>query len=143
MNKSSTGMLAVIIVFLLLISLGLYLTFAGTMPATVVVSPTSTPTTVAPVVPPTTTQTTVTTTTSTTPSTTATTSATTSTPFVVTAAQKQALIKYGISSSSVPATISVTQEACFVKVLGAERVAEIKGGAVPSLIEFAKAKGCL
>lgn len=134
-------MLAVIIVFIVLIGLGLYLTFAGTAPMTVVVSPTSTPTTVAPVVPPTTTQTTVTTTT--TPSTTATTTATASTPFVVTAEQKQALIKYGISASAIPATISVTQEACFVKALGAERVVEIKGGAVPSLIEFAKAKGCL
>jgi hypothetical protein len=63
--------------------------------------------------------------------------------FQLSDAQKQALIDLGIDPASVPSTISAEQEACFVSVLGAARVAEIKAGAVPSTIELLRAKSCI
>ena len=135
MNKSSNGIPAVVIVIVLLIGIGLYLFLSGTTTVPVVVTQTATTTPVVP--PPTTTPTTTTPTATTTTTTTA-----TSTPFVLNNAQKQALIKLGISSSSIPATITMTQETCFINALGAPRVIEIKAGALPAAIEFAKVKGC-
>lgn len=63
--------------------------------------------------------------------------------FQLTEAQKQALVSLGIDPASVPATISAEQEACFVAALGESTVNEIKAGAVPNVIEFAKAKSCI
>ncbi len=57
--------------------------------------------------------------------------------------QKQALISFGIDPSVVPSTINAEQEACFVSVLGEARVAQVKAGAVPSAMEFYKAKACI
>ena len=79
---------------------------------------------------------------------TATTTTTTAAPaaaggFTLSSAQVQALVSLGINPSSVPSTISATQEACFVSVLGSARVDQIKAGAVPNAIEFLKAKACL
>ena len=124
-------MVAIIIVFL--IGAGLYFSYTGTTTTVPVVVPP--PTTTQPAAP-------ITTTTTTTTTATTTTIAPTSTPFVLNAAQKQAFLNFGISSSSIPANFSPTQETCFVTALGAPRVAQIKSGAVPTLTEFAKAKGC-
>ncbi len=63
--------------------------------------------------------------------------------FNLSPAQKEALINLGISPESVPDSISVEQEQCFVNVLGESRVAEIRAGAVPGAIEFFKAKSCI
>jgi len=66
-----------------------------------------------------------------------------STGFQLSEAQKSALQAFGIDPSKVPSSITAQQEACFTAALGAERVAQIKGGAVPSAVEFFKAKGCI
>jgi len=63
--------------------------------------------------------------------------------FQLSDAQKQALVSFGVDPSSVPNTISAEQENCFVSVLGEARVAQIRDGAVPSGIEFFKAKACI
>lgn len=64
-------------------------------------------------------------------------------PFTISEAQRQALINLGVSPSSIPASFSTAQEQCFVTVLGEARVIEIKEGAVPSPLEFLRAKSCL
>lgn len=63
--------------------------------------------------------------------------------FELSDAQVAALVSLGIDPASVPSSISAEQEACFVGVLGAARVAEIKAGAVPSTFELLKAKSCI
>lgn len=63
--------------------------------------------------------------------------------FKLSEAQKQALISFGIDPATVPSSISADQEACFVSVLGETRVSEIKTGAVPSALEFFRAKTCI
>lgn len=63
--------------------------------------------------------------------------------FELTAAQKEALASYGIDPNSISTTITAEQEACFVDVLGAPRVAEIRNGAVPSGFEFVRAQSCI
>ncbi len=63
--------------------------------------------------------------------------------FQLSEAQKQALINLGVDPSTVPASVSTEQEACFTAALGASRVAEIKRGAVPNAIEFYKTKPCI
>lgn len=63
--------------------------------------------------------------------------------FQLSDAQKQALESFGIDPASVPASISAEQEACFSTALGEARVSEIKAGAVPSALEFFKAKSCI
>lgn len=134
MNKSSNGVFIAIII-ILVIGIGAYFLWpsAGSVP---VVTPPVTSTSTVPVVTPATTTPVATTTT-------ATTTVATSTPFVLTAAQKAALLKFGISSSSIPNTVSVTQEACFVAKLGVPRVIEIKAGAVPTTAEFLKVQSCI
>lgn len=57
--------------------------------------------------------------------------------------QIEVLGNFGIDPSTIPSTISPTQEACFVEKLGADRVAEIKAGAVPNALEFLLARPCL
>lgn len=63
--------------------------------------------------------------------------------FELSSAQVEALISLGIDPETVPSSISAQQEACFVETLGEDRVVEIKGGAIPSAIEFMKAKSCI
>jgi hypothetical protein len=63
--------------------------------------------------------------------------------FTLSTEQKQALVSFGIDPATVPSTISAEQEACFTAVLGASRVEQIKAGAVPSAVEFFKAKSCI
>jgi len=71
--------------------------------------------------------------------------ATTSTVTAVgpTSAQREALQAVGIDPQTVVSKITPTQLACFMSVLGAARVAEIKGGAVPSAAEFIRVRSCL
>ena len=59
------------------------------------------------------------------------------------AAQEKALEALGVDPTSVPSSITPAQEKCFVSVLGAARVVEIKAGDTPSATEYFKAKGCL
>lgn len=63
--------------------------------------------------------------------------------FQLSDAQKQALVGLGIDPAKVPSSITSTQEACFVRALGAARVVEIKAGDVPNAVEFFKAKSCI
>lgn len=65
------------------------------------------------------------------------------TDFTLTDAQKQALSSFGIDPAVVPSSVSAAQEVCFEAALGVEKVAEIKAGAVPSAIDFFKAKDCI
>ncbi len=135
-----------IIVGVILLGVGVYYVWPSATNVTVVATPT--PSATAPVVTPsvttpvaTTTATTTVTTTTTATTTTATTTA--SSTFTLSPAQKQALINAGVSTSSVPNTVSAAQEACFVTKLGAARVATIKTGAVPTVADLLKAKGCI
>jgi len=63
--------------------------------------------------------------------------------FTLSEAQTQALIELGIDPASVPTTITIKQQACFVGALGDARVAEIQAGAVPGALELLKVKPCL
>lgn len=63
--------------------------------------------------------------------------------FELSNAQIEALVSLGIDPEAVPESISPAQEACFVDVLGEDQVAEIKDGAVPSALEFMKARSCI
>lgn len=58
-------------------------------------------------------------------------------------AQVEALGSVGLSADTIPATFTAEQEACFIEILGAPRVEEIKNGAVPTATEFWQARGCL
>jgi hypothetical protein len=58
-------------------------------------------------------------------------------------AQKEVLIKIGIDPAKIPTSITPAQEACFVQVIGASRVSEIKAGGVPTPTELLSAKSCL
>ncbi|MCA9359527.1 hypothetical protein H6781_01660 [Candidatus Nomurabacteria bacterium] len=57
--------------------------------------------------------------------------------------QEKLLETVGIDPALVPSQISAEQESCFVEVLGAGRVQEIKDGDTPTVTEFFKAKECL
>ncbi|MBP9760433.1 MAG: hypothetical protein KBD24_03675 [Candidatus Pacebacteria bacterium] len=58
-------------------------------------------------------------------------------------AQERALETVGIDPAKVPSKITPEQEKCFTEKLGAERVAEIKGGASPSTTEIFTARSCI
>lgn len=73
----------------------------------------------------------------------ATTTAVASGGFELSRGQKEALVSLGIDPDAVPDSVSAEQEACFAGVLGEERVAEIKAGAVPSNFELLKAQSCI
>lgn len=133
MNKSTNTGLYVVIGAIVVIGIALYVLMGGnntTIITPLATTPVASSTTRPPVV-----TTTTTTTVTTTPN-------ATSTPFTLTEAQKKALMSYGISTTSIPTVISVTQEACFVKALDEARVKEIRGGAIPSTAELLKVKGC-
>lgn len=57
--------------------------------------------------------------------------------------QQAALETVGINPDSLPSEISPEQEACFTTILGAERVAQIQAGDVPTMSEFYQARSCL
>lgn len=60
----------------------------------------------------------------------------------INADQAKALQSVGLDASAL-AAITPAQEACFVGILGATRVAEIKAGAVPTASEFFSVRNCL
>lgn len=60
----------------------------------------------------------------------------------INADQAKALQSVGLDASAI-AAITPAQEACFVSILGAARVAEIKAGAVPTASEFFSVRSCL
>jgi hypothetical protein len=64
-------------------------------------------------------------------------------PSLLTPAQEDALRLVGINPDVLPATITPEQESCFVQKLGTERVAAIKGGETPTVVEILVAKDCL
>lgn len=57
--------------------------------------------------------------------------------------QENALEAIGVDPSSLPSTITPEMEACFIDVLGMERVEEIKAGDLPSALEFLQARECI
>lgn len=61
----------------------------------------------------------------------------------LTSAQANALEFIGVDVTALPDTITPDQRACFTRVLGASRVAEIQAGAAPTPIEILKAKECI
>ncbi len=56
--------------------------------------------------------------------------------------QEAALRSLGIDPGAVN-SVTPEQEACFVRTLGQERVDAIKGGAVPTPVDYVKARECL
>lgn len=62
---------------------------------------------------------------------------------VMTDKQEQALQAVGISPEAVPAQFTPEQIECFVKILGEERVNDIKAGDTPTAAEFFQAKDCV
>ena len=56
--------------------------------------------------------------------------------------QTKALQSVGLDASAI-ADITPAQESCFVSILGAVRVGEIKAGAVPTTSEFFSVRSCL
>jgi hypothetical protein len=58
-------------------------------------------------------------------------------------AQAAALEAAGLSAEAGSFNFTEAQQACFEAKLGAARVAEIKGGAVPTFSEFGAAKECM
>lgn len=129
MDKSSAGVFVVIII-VLAVGIGAY--FMWPSGKVTVITPPAVSTTTVPVVTPPVASTTV-----------ATTTAATSTPFMLSDAQKAALIKFGISTTSIPTTITMDQQICLDTQLGASRSAEFRAGAVPTAIEFAKVQTCI
>ena len=57
--------------------------------------------------------------------------------------QKEAVTAVGINPEDIPTTMSTELEDCFASILGESRVAEIRAGAVPSALEFARARECV
>ncbi len=60
-----------------------------------------------------------------------------------TPAQLTALKTMGVDTSTLPNTLTTELEACFAAEIGSDRVAAIKAGDMPSMVEFLKAKKCL
>jgi len=57
--------------------------------------------------------------------------------------QETMLENAGIDVGSLPTAISPAMESCFIKILGQERVNEIKAGAVPGPLDIFRVKSCL
>jgi hypothetical protein len=57
-------------------------------------------------------------------------------------AQEKTLQFLGVDLESIPTTITPSQIQCSVEALGAERVNQIKSGAMPSLSDYLRAKSC-
>jgi hypothetical protein len=59
------------------------------------------------------------------------------------ASQEASLRAVGINPAAVPTSLTDTQKACLLGIVGEARAAEIIGGATPTAAEFFKAQGCL
>jgi hypothetical protein len=57
--------------------------------------------------------------------------------------QETALETFGIDPASLPTSISPEQEACFIELIGVDRVEEIKAGDTPTVTEIFRGRGCL
>jgi hypothetical protein len=57
--------------------------------------------------------------------------------------QVKALEAVGIAPESVPSQFTPEQTACFTRILGEQRVNEIKAGGTPTPAEYYKAKECI
>ena len=57
--------------------------------------------------------------------------------------QQKALKTIGVDPSTIPTSFTPEQETCFIKILGAVRVSEIKAGSSPTVSEYIEAKSCL
>jgi hypothetical protein len=57
--------------------------------------------------------------------------------------QETALETVGIDPASLPTSISPKQEACFIELIGLDRVEEIKAGDTPTVTEIFRGRGCL
>jgi hypothetical protein len=57
--------------------------------------------------------------------------------------QEKALEKVGVNPETLPTQITPEQEACFIEIIGVERVNQIKAGGLPTASEFFKARSCL
>lgn len=57
--------------------------------------------------------------------------------------QEKALETIGVPPENIPSSFTPEQVSCFEKILGQERVAEIKAGDTPTATEFYKAKECI
>lgn len=57
--------------------------------------------------------------------------------------QEKALETIGVPPENIPSSFTPEQVACFEKILGQERVVEIKAGDTPTATEFYKAKECI
>jgi hypothetical protein len=49
----------------------------------------------------------------------------------------------GVPPENIPSSFTPEQVTCFEKILGQERVVEIKAGDTPTATEFYKAKECI
>lgn len=56
--------------------------------------------------------------------------------------QESALESIGLDPAKLPQTITPEMETCFTTILGAERVAQIKGGDSPTATEVFKTRSC-
>jgi pyruvate/2-oxoglutarate dehydrogenase complex dihydrolipoamide acyltransferase (E2) component len=56
--------------------------------------------------------------------------------------QEATLRSFGIDPAKLPSEITPDMETCFTGILGAERVAEIKAGKDPTIVEFLQARSC-
>ncbi len=61
----------------------------------------------------------------------------------LTPAQEDALSLIGIDPAGLPETLTTEQNACFIRIFGAERVNEIIGGETPTPLELLQGKQCL
>ncbi|MEK7614033.1 MAG: hypothetical protein AAB439_04130 [Patescibacteria group bacterium] len=57
--------------------------------------------------------------------------------------QEQALQNLGIDPTKLPATLTASQEECFIGKLGQARVDEIIAGDTPTALEVLNSSGCL
>jgi len=57
--------------------------------------------------------------------------------------QEELIKSFGIDPASLPTSIPPNLEQCAVDALGADRVKQIKGGAIPTLNDYLKARQCL
>ena len=57
--------------------------------------------------------------------------------------QEKALETIGVPPENIPSSFTPEQVTCFEKILGQERVVEIKAGDTPTATEFYKAKECI
>ncbi|MFM2339677.1 MAG: hypothetical protein RLZZ360_313 [Candidatus Parcubacteria bacterium] len=57
--------------------------------------------------------------------------------------QRRLLSKLGIDEAKLPKTLTPELEACFIETIGKDRVAAIKAGDAPTVVEGMKAMTCL